>query len=123
MTLTYREQTHVRKVHRLKISPPLVPLRHMEDSRTDQPQRKSSRRRHSQSDPLAISLSTILDQSHCLEFLLSLLSSIGVALNKLHALETADPDSLPSIANAIDGSKALLLHHSGGDLLLAAFED
>jgi hypothetical protein len=95
----------------------------MKNRSTNKPQCKRSCRRYSQSNPFAVPLSTILNSSHRLEFLLSLLSSIGVALNKPHGLETADPYSLSAIANAIDGSKALLLHHSGGDLLLAAFED
>lgn len=121
VVLTYREQTSIGKVHRLEVSPMLLSLRNMEDGRTSKPKHKRSRRRNSQGNPLAISLSTFLYSSHCLELLFSSLSSMRVTLNKFYRLESAYPHALFAIANAIDGSESFLLHHSGRYLLLSSF--
>jgi hypothetical protein len=95
----------------------------MEDSSTGEPKYKSSSRGNSQGNPLAISLSTFLHSSHGLEFLFSLLSSIREALDKFYGLETTYAHSLFAIANAIDSSLPLFLHHPGGYLLLSSFQD
>jgi hypothetical protein len=95
----------------------------MEDSSTGKPECKCSSRRNSQSNPFTISFSTILYSSHRLELLFSFLSSICEALDKLYGLETTYAHSLFAIANTIDGSLSLFLHHPGGYLFLSSFQD
>lgn len=99
----------------------LLSLRDMKDGRANKPKHKRRRRGNSQGNPLAISLSTFLYSSHRLELLFSSLSGMRVTLNKLYRLESAYAHPLSAIANAIDGSESLFLHHPGGYLLLSSF--
>jgi hypothetical protein len=120
---TYRQQTGIGKVHRLEVSPTLLSLRNMEDSSASKPKHECSSRRDSQGNPFTISFSTVLYSSHRLELLFSFLSSICEALNELNSLETTYTHPLFTIANTIDGSLSLFLHHPGRYLFLSSFQD